>query len=160
MSPLSLIPAPYRLLASCAAVALLLGVTYAAGHRSGAHGVQTDWDAEKAQQSREALRIAVANRAIERAWAEKLQGAVDDRTKLEIDLAAARAAAATATDRLRVAAGDFQRRLSEATAEACRTAAGAAAELLGQCGERYRQVAAAADGHLADLRQCESAWPE
>lgn len=98
--------------------------------------------------------------ATERALNAKLKGAIDDRTKAETLLAAARAAALAADDRLRQSRDDFRQRLSTATVEAARDAAGAAADLLGECSREYRQLAAAADGHLADLSQCEAAWPE
>ena len=55
---------------------------------------------------------------------------------------------------------DFRQRLSGATAEACRAAASAAAGLLEECSGRYREVAAAAAGHAADVMRCEGAWPE
>ncbi|MDD2664389.1 MAG: hypothetical protein PHD19_11615 [Dechloromonas sp.] len=98
--------------------------------------------------------------AAERGWNDKLKGAIDDRTTLEQALAAARARAAGADERLRRTADDFRNRLSAATAETARAAAAAAAELLGECGGRYRALAAAADGHAADLAQCDAAWPE
>jgi len=99
-------------------------------------------------------------RSKEQSWNKQWQGAINDRTKLETQLADARAAAAAADVGLRNASADFRRRLSAASVEACRTAAATAASLLEECSGEYRRVAAAADGHLADLKQCEAAWPE
>lgn len=95
----------------------------------------------------------------ERDWNDKWKWAVNERTEAEKQLAVARDAAAAADDRLRRTTSDFRQRLSSASAEACRSAAETAAGLLGDCGERYRRVAAAASGHLADLDQCEVACP-
>ena len=97
---------------------------------------------------------------IERWWDAKWKGAVNERTEDEKRLADARAASAAADQRLRNATDDFRLRLSEATLEASRSAAITAAGLLDECSTEYRRVAASADGHLADLKQCEAAWPE
>lgn len=96
----------------------------------------------------------------ERGWQKQLEIANHDRIETEKRLDGYRAAALAADDRLRRTAGDFGKRLSAATAEACRHAAETAAGLLGECSAAYRDVAAAADGHLADAEQCEAAWPE
>jgi hypothetical protein len=45
---LDLIPAPYRLAASAAAIVAILGTAYATGHHQGAASVQAKWDAERA----------------------------------------------------------------------------------------------------------------
>jgi hypothetical protein len=95
----------------------------------------------------------------EREWKGKWERAVNERTEAEKQMAVARDAATAADDRLRRTTSDFRQRLSSASAEACRSAAETAAGLLGDCSERYRRVAAAASGHLADLDQCEVACP-
>lgn len=96
----------------------------------------------------------------ERGWRKQLEIANHDRIETEKRLDGYRAASLVADDRLRRTAGDFGKRLSAATAEACRHAAETAAGLLGECSAAYRDVAAAAGGHLADVEQCEAAWPE
>lgn len=96
----------------------------------------------------------------ERGWRKQLEDANHDRIETEKRLAGFRTAAADADDRLRRAATDFSQRLSVATLEAARHAAETAASLLGECSTAYRDVAAAADGHLADAEQCAAAWPE
>lgn len=90
----------------------------------------------------------------------KTERASDARAELEQQLTVARSAARNADERLRVAAGDFQRRLAEASREAAIAAGSTAAQLLGECSREYRSVASAADGHLADAEQCRAAWPE
>ncbi len=101
-----------------------------------------------------------AARTIEKSWFLKYERASNDRTNIENRLSKYRAAAAAADDRLRLATADWLLSLSIAPVDACRSAAGTAAELLGECSAAYRQVAAAADGHAADVQQCEAAWPE
>jgi hypothetical protein len=160
MNPISLIPTPYRLLAGAVAIGFACLAIFALGWSTGAARVQAKWDKAKAVQLEASLAKERAARETERAWQTKYQGAINERTKTEDQLAAARSVAAAADDRLRRAAGDFQRRLSEAPAEAARAAAKTAAGLLGECSSRYRAMAAAAAGHLADLEQCEIAWPE
>lgn len=101
-----------------------------------------------------------AARLREHGWFLNSERASNERTELENRLALSRASAAAADDRLRRETDAFGKRLSVATVEACRTAAETAAGLLGECSREYRQVAAAADGHAADVQQCEAAWPE
>lgn len=110
--------------------------------------------AEKLAEAKDAARI------IEQGWFHKSERAANERTNLENKLNQYRAAAIAADDRLRIATSDWRLRLSVAPLSACRTAASTAAELLGECSAAYRQVAAAADGHHADVIQCESAWPK
>jgi len=105
-------------------------------------------------------KAAAAQRVREAGNFRKQERAIDERSETERQLAAARAAARAADERLRNTRADFDRRLDAATRETAIAAARTAAELLGECGERYRAVAFAADGHLADARLCRAAWPE
>ena len=100
-----------------------------------------------------------AARIKEQGWFLKNERATNERIETEKKLDIARAASRAAAERLRIATSDFSQRLSAASLEACRNAAGTAAELLGECSAAYRQVADAADGHAADAEQCLSAWP-
>lgn len=100
-----------------------------------------------------------AARIKEQGWFLKNERATNERIETEKKLDIARAASRAAAERLRIATSDFSQRLSAASLEACRNAAGTAAELLGECSAAYRQVADAADGHAADAEQCISAWP-
>lgn len=68
--------------------------------------------------------------------------------------------AAANADRLRHDLAAARGRLSAATAEACRATAGTALELLGACADDYRDMAAAADGHAADVKTLTEAWPQ
>jgi hypothetical protein len=108
-------------------------------------------------------RLAAAKEAAawrEQGWASQWERAIHDRVETEKQLAAARAAAVAADQRLRHTAADFRQRLATATTEAARAAAITAAELLGECSGEYQSLAAAADGHAADAVACRAAWPE
>lgn len=150
----------YALLLKIAAAVLLViaGVWWWHSHNAAQQQIGYDRAATEC-----AVKLAEAKdaaRTIEKSWFLKYERASNDRTSLENKLAQYRAAAAAADDRLRLAAAEWRIRLSVAPVEACRTAASTAAGLLGECSAAYRQVAEAADGHAADVRQCESAWPE
>lgn len=160
MNPLNLIPMPWRVALLGIAAALLVGAAFAWWHAHNVGQQQIGYD-RAAGEYRDALeKQKDAARETERQWQEKWKGAVNERTELEKRLALSRASAAAADDRLRRATDDFSKRLSVASVEACRTAAETAAGLLGECSAAYRDVAAAADGHAADVQQCEAAWPE
>lgn len=73
--------------------------------------------------------------------------------------AAAAAAARRTADSLRTQLASTTDRLANASHATCTQYASAASELLGQCAARYSDVAAAADGHLADVRLMQEAWP-
>lgn len=156
---IGLIPAPYRLLAGAIALAVAAALLVGLGHRWGAASVQAAWDKETIANQAHEIEAQENARALQLWWSKQYQGAIDERTKAEQDAAVARAAGDAAGQRLRDARSAFQRRLSEAPAAACRAAAGTVAGLLDECSARYRSVAAAARGHLADLKQCEQAWP-
>lgn len=141
-------------------IGLTTGAVWVAWERHNAAERQSGYN-RAAEEYAEKLAVAKEESLkTERWWNEKWKGSVNERTETEKRLDAARAASAAADQRLRNATDDFRLRLSEATLEASRSAAITAAGLLDECSTEYRRVAAAADGHLADLKQCESAWPE
>lgn len=160
MSPLNLVPTPYRILAGAVAVALTLFAVYALGRSDGADAVQAKWDKAKAVQMKSALDAEKAARAKEQSMMTRLQeaqsAATQRETKLRADAGAARIAAAGLRDDLAA----VRSRLSAATAEACRSTASAALELLGTCADEYREVATAADGHASDTETLIDAWPK
>ena len=96
---------------------------------------------------------------IERDLNDRYTEAQNSRIESEKLLDLHRRNARAADERLRIARDDFSQRLSAASAAACRNAAQTAIELLGECSSAYRDVAEAADGHLADAEQCRLAWP-
>lgn len=94
-----------------------------------------------------------------RAITTQYEGALNDSRKREADLRRHVAAARTESDGLRDAIYAFRAKLPNATAATVAVAADTAAELLGACVNEYQDVAAAADGHAADVRTLVEAWP-
>jgi len=159
MIPPAIVPAAWRpaLLAIAAGLAIVAGVAWWKSHNAAEQRVGYE---RAAAEYREKLdQQTAAARLREQGWFLNAERASNERTETEKKLAVYRAAADAADDRLRRSVDDWRRRLSDATVATCREAADTAATLLGECGREYRRVAAAADGHLADVEQCESAWP-
>lgn len=94
-----------------------------------------------------------------RAITTQYEGALNDARKREADLRRNVAAARTESDGLRDAIYAFRAKLPNATTATVAVAADTAAELLGACVNEYQDVAAAADGHTADVRALTEAWP-
>lgn len=160
MYPLSLIPVKWRIVGGAIAAGLLMIAAVAWWHAHNAGQQDIGYARAAAEYLQKLNQETAAARLKEQGWFHQSERAQNERTKLENRLNQYRAAAAAADDRLRIATADWRLRLSLAPVEACRAAANAAADLLGECSAAYRQVAAAADGHAADVGQCEAAWPE
>lgn len=155
-----LIPEPWRLASRLLAVGLLLFAVYVFGRHDGAAHVEARWQADKAAQ---AGRLAQAERLMrerENLMNERVRKAESDAETRQNENRRLAADAAATADRLRHDLATARGRLSAATAEACRATAGTALELLGTCAEEYRDVAAAADGHAADVQTLTEAWPQ
>lgn len=150
----------YLWLIKIAAAAVLIGaaIWLLNSHNTGQQ--QIGYDRAMADVRSAQDKAAAAQRLREAGNFRKQEIAHEERYKTEQALAAARAAARAADQRLQLARQDFAVRLDAATRETAIAAARAAAELLGECAGRYREVAFAADGHLADARLCRAAWPE
>ena len=160
MNPLNLIPTPYRILAGAVAVLLTCLAIFAVGWSHGADSVQSRWDKAKAVQMQAAIAAEQEARAKEQSMNQKLQEAENAATerekKLRADYAAAHAAARGMRDTVAAVRGE----LPAATADACRSTADAALAVLGECSDRYREVAEAADSHASDVRTLTEAWPQ
>lgn len=153
MNPFNLIPTGWRVALICMAVAMFSTWIYYKGWAAGSADVRLKLDEAIISQR-------AANDELEKAWNAHVIEAQNERTKHEKELAIARAAAAAANDRLRVSTDGLWHGLSNASADASRAAAISAAVLLSECSGKYRELAAAADGHVADVRQLEDAWPK
>ena len=160
MNPVLQIPAFLRWVGLAVALGLMIVacVAWWDSHNAGQQAI--GYDKATAKYNQEKRQAAEEQRVRELANFRKNERADDARNELEQKLAVARADARTADNRLQLARADFDRRLDGATREAAIAAAHTAAELLGECSDRYRSVAAAADGHSADAEQCAAAWPE
>lgn len=88
-------------------------------------------------------------------YQEALNDAIQEQTRLAGAAAVAQRNAGRLRDQLREA----DVRIATASAAAVRDYAATANQLLGQCGQRYTELAAKADGHALDARACRAAWP-
>ena len=149
----------YLGLAKVAAVALLLLAVAWWWGRHNAEQQDIGYRRAAAEYAAQLVAAQEEARQRERKMMERWEEAQNARIQTEITLDRARAVAAAADRRLQQSAADFGQRLSSATAEACRAAATTAAALLGECSAAYRELAAAADGHAADVGAVMAAWP-
>ena len=78
----------------------------------------------------------------------------------EAKLRKALAAAQSATRGLRDDLATLGDRLSESSVETCRTYIATLSHVLGECSERYSEVAGTADQCVSDLQQVTEAWPK
>lgn len=138
------------------AVVFAFAIGGIAGERDGARRADLRCEAKVGQQAAAAERAAraasVANfRNMEVAYAAN---------RLETDkLRAAAARADRAARGLRDDLAAIRRQLAGDSGAACALALDACHAVLGECGERYRDVAQAADDHAADARLCIDGWP-
>ena len=156
----SLIPEPWRLASRLMLVGLLLLAIYAFGRHDGAAHVEAQWQADKAAQAGRKAQAEKLMRERENLMNERLRKAESHAEMRQNENRRLAADAAATADRLRHDLATARSRLSAATAEACRATASTALELLGTCADEYRDVAAAADGHAADVKTLTEAWPE
>lgn len=142
---------PLNLIAAGVSVALLVG-GYFTGHDHGRAACERERAEASAAAERTARERAVANfRNMEVAYAAN---------RLETDkLRAAAARADRAARGLRDDLAAIRRQLAGDSGDACALALDTCHAVLGDCGERYRNVAQAADEHAADARLCVDAWP-
>jgi len=87
------------------------------------------------------------------------QGALNDAIQEQTRLAGAAAVATRNAGRLREQLKEANDRIATASAAAVSEYAATANELLGQCSQRYTELAAKADGHALDARTCRATWP-
>jgi hypothetical protein len=138
-------------------VAVLLVLWWWSAHNAAQQAI--GYQRAVAEYDRRLAKATEAARVREQGWFLQWERAANERAETDQRLAAARADAIAADQRLRHTAADYRRRLSAATAETARAAAATAADLLAECSGEYRALAAAADGHAADAEQCRDAWP-
>ena len=100
-------------------------------------------------------RVAKASRDV----AANYQGALNDAIKKQATLQAAADRARRERDSLQHKLSDAEQRIADAPAAAVREYAATANKLLGQCSERYAELAIRADGHATDAATCRTAWP-
>ena len=138
--------------------ALMLGIFLAGwaanGWRLGQDIAQITLAHTQELAARDAGTFAVAQ-AIDTNYQGVLNEAIQEQTRL----AGAAAVATRNAGRLREQLSEADKRIATASAAAVRDYAATANKLLGQCGQRYTELAARADGHALDARTCRAAWP-
>lgn len=97
--------------------------------------------------------------AVAQAITTNYQGALNASIQEQARLAAAAAVATRNTSRLRDQLHEADVRIATVSTAAVREYAATANQLLGQCSDRYTELAARADGHALDARTCRAAWP-
>ena len=97
--------------------------------------------------------------AVERTVNDKYQGALNDAIKKQAASQAAADRARRERDGMQHKLSDAEQRLADASPAALIEYASTANKLLGQCSERYTELAVRADGHAADAATCRAAWP-
>ncbi len=97
--------------------------------------------------------------AVAQAIDTNYQGALNASIQEQTRLAGAAAVASRNAGRLREQLSEADKRIATASATAVRDYAATASKLLGQCSDRYTELAARADGHALDTRVCRAAWP-
>lgn len=149
-------------------IAVPVAIAAAAGFAGYYHGykhAETRGLAELADYREDAARKFAASldsaRAAEAAWAKKLQESQDEARQREARLRADIARLRDESQRLRdsVATASARLRLPDTAAPTVIEYADTAGELLLQCTEAYRDLAAKADGHAADALMLHQAWP-
>jgi hypothetical protein len=104
---------------------------------------------------------------------DEIRTGIRSRNELETSIAAGKREVESARTARRGAAAVAQRnagrlrdqlreadvRIATASATAVRVYAATANQLLGQCSQRYTELAAKADGHALDARTCRGSWP-
>ena len=142
-------------IAAAVGAALIFGAGWAAnGWRLGQDIAQINLSHTQELAARDAGTFAVAQ-AIDTNY----QGALNASIQEQARLAGAAAVATRNVGRLREQLQQADVRIATASAAAVRDYAATANQLLGQCSQRYAELAARADGHALDARTCRGAWP-
>lgn len=153
MNPLAIIG--LKALAIAAAIgALLWGIHVLDQSRQ-----QIGYDRRVAEDNAALIKAQGEALAAERELNRKLEDARNEATKRDQTIARNAAAAGLAVEQLRHELAPHRDRLPGDPAGAGDPRSGALAELLGDCAERYRGMAEAADRHASDARSLSEGWP-
>lgn len=155
-----MIPSAYlRLAEALAALALVLGLCWGA-HEFLQHEQRIGYDRRVAEDKTAEAAAKDAALKTERSMQGKVNDAENARIAAQQENQAAADSASAAADRLRVAASDLSRRVSADPGKTGADAAATLAQLLGECSDRYRDLARRADGHASDAKTLNDAWPD
>ena len=142
-------------IAATVGAAFIFGAGWAAnGWRLGQDIAQSQLGHTQELAARDAGTFLVAQ-AINTNYQGVLNASIQEQTRL----AGAAAVATRNVGRLREQLSEADKRIATASSAAVREYAATANKLLGQCSQRYTELAAKADGHALDARVCRAAWP-
>ena len=156
MSPLSLIPLPYRLLALAALAAALFGYGWLKGAQHG----EAKLDKQTITLQAQALKSQTDAAAKTRAWQAKKDEALREANKRQIALRRDAAVVRRSNDSLRDDLTAARADLSRASGDALRKHTATLNAVFGECAAEVERLAGAAAGHAADTLTFEQAWPE
>lgn len=122
---------------------------------------QIGYDRRVSEDNADLIKAQAAALATERELNRKLEDARNEATKRDQVITRHAVAAGTAAGQLRIALDTINRsRLPGDPAGPSDQRTGTLAELLGDCADRYRDVAEKADRHASDVRTLSEAWPK
>lgn len=155
MNPLTLIG--IKVLGVLAAIgALLWGI-----HALDQSRQRIGYDRRVAENNADLIKAQAAALATERELNRKLEVARNEATKRDQVITRHAVAAGTSAEQLRIALDTIRRsRLPGDPGGPGDQRTGALAELLGDCADRYREVAEKADRHASDARTLSEGWPK
>ena len=135
------------------ALASLLGAALYAVYHAG-------WNAREVVALQEKAMAEAQLKAVETNWRNKydasLRASADREQKIRADARSARAAA----DGLRAQLATTAREFANYSPAAVVDAAAALTDVLGQCTQRYTELAEAADRHASDIKTMIDSWPK
>lgn len=143
-----------------AAVAIFVAASFITGVFTGRDQVQDKWDEATVRQLRTVADVERAARSKEQSLMTKLTEAQNAATLRETKLRADYAAAHAAANGLRDTIAAARNRLPTTPASACQQTADTALVVFGECTAEIERLAAAADGHAADVQTLNDAWPK
>lgn len=150
---------PYKtLLEALAFAALIAGIAFGV-HRFLSHEQDIGYQRAVTEYQAKQLAAEQAARAREQALQNQLKEAQDAAATREKTIQDAASAASVAAGSLRDTLANIRNRLPATAVDACRKTADTLAAVLGQCQDRYRDLAQRADGHASDVKTLTDSWP-
>lgn len=160
MSPLDLIPAPYRFAAQIAGI-VALGIALMVGYvRLISYHEGIGYQQAAAICTADKLRAEQAANEREAAYQSQIRKANHDAEQRQAVLSADIADLHRQLERVRNDRNAMRARVAQLSAEAARRVADAGIQLLGECEAEYGRVAEAADKCLSDRQALIDGWPK
>ena len=160
MSPLDLIPAPYRFAAQIAGI-VALGIALMVGYvRLISYHEGIGYQQAAAICTADKLRAEQAANEREAAYQSQIRKANHDAEQRQAVLSADIADLHRQLERVRNDRNAMRARVAQLSTEAARRVADAGIQLLGECEAEYGRVAEAADKCLSDRQALIDGWPK